>query len=108
MHLSQENKPLENNRGASISLTALPVWTEADTHSIQRLSSTPQDNEDQDDTEHHLTGINLYLVVAGLSMSVLLVALVGRIPYRVPTRLLNPQIGPSDTGNGSPTTPTPE
>lgn len=65
-----KEKSLEKHEDSAISLTALPAVE------IHRPASEIALQSGEDETEHHLTGTKLYLVVSGLCISVLLVALV--------------------------------
>ena len=50
------------------------ILYEVTTHKVKDKLTTEERQDDE--TEHHLTGLKLYLIVAGLSISVLLVVLV--------------------------------
>lgn len=72
----------------------MPLTTFLDSQEKDKGSSTiplevQPENEDEDETANHLTGIKLYLVVAGLCISVLLVALVRPIARSISVHPLN-------------------
>ena len=76
MESPSENRLLEPSNLFSISLTTSTVPQEAKIDSSAIPFEVSPENDHEDVIEHHLTGIKLYLVIAGLCISVLLVALV--------------------------------
>lgn len=89
MRSSQESRPLEVQNEWPLSLTAAPIPEEANMHSLQKSPSTTLVNEAKDETQNYLTGIKLYLIVAGLCISVLLVALVRLVAQDLSVQLLS-------------------
>lgn len=93
---------LDSRNHSSIPLTPVVGSQEKDIGSSTTRLGIQPGNEDEDETANHLTGLKLYLVVAGLCISVLLVALVRHPTITTSVYSLNTALGPSDTGNGKP------
>ncbi len=89
MDSSSEIGRLESRNHSSIPLTPVVDSQEKGRgSSTTRLEFKPE-NEDEDETANHLTGLKLYLVIAGLCISVLLVALVRRPTMTISVHPLN-------------------